>query len=307
MKESRRLRVGLVAGLTLAILAAAAVLAVGGQSASQEKGAHAKPRGGLGEAANTHAPLTGHSNDDWGGSFQDSERPEGRPDESSSAQAPRAARPKVAALERAAGLDPRRLKFIPWIPNRVRVKRGEALPCTGAEKPINFEIFSAGPEVDGIPLTQVSRRCDESALADELPANFVSYIYGTCEIPEGQSGCAPPLEIQSFPACQRSYADYSFEGKPLPYRELPRIDGAQVVKIAFQFDQRIEVYTGSTTIVVYAANPAVAEAALESLRSQLAGAVPAARPQELAEEHPGGLVPPTPGATEGELPCRSSV
>lgn len=215
-------------------------------------------------------------------------------------------RARIAALERAAGKDPRKLKAVPRIPNGVRVERGEALPCTSARQPVNFEIFSAGGEVNGIPLNQLVRRCEESVPADELPANYTSYVYGHCEVPAGSIDCEPPLEIQSFPACQRSLADYTFEGKPLPYTELPSIDGARVVEIDFQFDQRIEVYTGSTTIVIYAANPALAQAALASLRSQQAGETPVTSPSALEKESPGGLGPPVKGATEGELSCQSS-
>jgi hypothetical protein len=212
---------------------------------------------------------------------------------------------RTAALERDVGVMPSKVKVVPKVPNRIRVDREEALPCTAGDKPINFEIFSAGTEVAGLSVNQFHRRCERSAPADEAPANLASYVYGHCEIPEGQLDCEPPLEIQSFPACERSLADYTFEGKPLPYRELPSIHGAEVVEIAFQFDQRIEVYTGSTTIVIYAATHALAEAALEALSAQEVGAVPATSLDELAEQKPGGLGPPTDGAIEGDLPCRT--
>lgn len=189
------------------------------------------------------------------------------------------------------------------MPTRAWVKRGEALPCTGPRQPINFEVFSAGPTVDGLPLTGTARRCDPGALADESPANYVSYIYGHCEIEEGNTGCAPPLEIQTWPACQRSLGDYTFEGKPMPYRRLPSIEGAQVVEIEFPFGRRFEVYTGSSTIVIFAADPAVVQAALEALSSQEEGNPPETKPAELAQEQPGGLAPPVAGATEGDLKC----
>src|SRR6476646_11024546 len=40
-----------------------------------------------------------------------------------------------------------------WIPNGARVKRGEALPCTGPDDPVNFEVFSAGTAVGGLKLS----------------------------------------------------------------------------------------------------------------------------------------------------------
>ena len=106
-----------------------------------------------------------------------------------------------------------------------RVLRHEALPCTGPKDPINFEIFSAGPSVAGVPMTDFTRRCGGTTPVDEPPANFTNYIYGHCKIAEGDTGCEPPLEIQTWPACQRTLSDYSFGGKPIPYRRLPSLDG----------------------------------------------------------------------------------
>jgi len=192
-----------------------------------------------------------------------------------------------------------------WVSTQERVERHEALPCTGPEEPINFEIFSAGPSVAGMPLNTVRRRCDSSTPADEAPANFTNYIYGDCEIAEGATGCVPPLAIQTWPACQRSLGDYSFEGEPIPYRELPRIGSARVVLIEFMFEPRIEVYTGSSTVVIFAENDALAKKALEELRSQEIGKPPATRAEELEGEPDESLTAPSDGATEGELQCQS--
>lgn len=117
-----------------------------------------------------------------------------------------------------------------WVSTHERVLSQEALPCTGPQDPINFEIFSAGPAVAGLPLTGTVRRCDAGAPADEGPSNYVAYVYGECEIAKGATGCELPLQVHSWPACQRSYADYSFEGKPLPYEELPTQGDAKVVE-----------------------------------------------------------------------------
>lgn len=185
-----------------------------------------------------------------------------------------------------------------------RVSAHEALPCTGLKEPTNFETISAGPSVAGIPLDTVRRRCGGSTPADEPPSNFVNYIYGHCESAGIDTGCAPPLEIQTWPACQRALGDYSYEGKPMPYRRLPSIEGAEVVEIEFAFEPRIEVYTKSSTIVIFAENPDLAKEALAQLRSQGIGAPPATQVEELKEGEPGqGLAPPSDGATEGELSC----
>jgi hypothetical protein len=191
-----------------------------------------------------------------------------------------------------------------WVSTHERVLEHEALPCTGPRDPINFEIFSAGPSVSGVPLNTFVRRCDASAPADEAPANYTNYVYGHCQAVEGDSGCEPPLQIQSFPACQRSLADYSYEGKPLPVRKLPNRGGAEVVEIDFFLDHRIEVYTKSTTIVIFASSPSLAKKALALLRSQESGEPPAIRPAALGGSPDERLGAPSEAAIEGDLPCR---
>src|SRR6476659_7855747 len=98
------------------------------------------------------------------------------------------------------------------IPMHERVEKPAALPRTGTKDPINFEIFSAGPSVAGVPLSDFKRRCGGTTPADEPPANFTNYFYGHCKIEGSASECEPPLQIQTWPACQRALGDYSFEG-----------------------------------------------------------------------------------------------
>jgi hypothetical protein len=193
-----------------------------------------------------------------------------------------------------------------WVTTRERVKRHEALPCTGAKDPINFEIFSAGPSIAGEPMTDFQRRCGGTTPADEPPANFTSYIYGDCEITESDSGCTPPLEIQTWPACERSLPEYSFGGKPIPHTRLPSRNGAEVQEIVLPFGPpRIEVYTKSSTVVIFANDPALAKEALGQLRSQEEDKPPATQANELDGEPEGGLASPADEATEGELQCLS--
>lgn len=190
-----------------------------------------------------------------------------------------------------------------WVSNHQRVLRHEALPCTGSKDPINFRVFSAGPAVGGVPITNTIRRCDPGALADEMPSNYFAYIYGDCE-PQPDVGCLPPLQIRSYPACERTYADYSFEGKPLPYTELPPIGEAKVFEIEFLVDHRIEIYTGTSTIAISAADWSLAEQALDQLRSQASGEPAATAASFLAQVLQGSLAPPVKEAIEGDLPCQ---
>jgi hypothetical protein len=189
-----------------------------------------------------------------------------------------------------------------WVSTHERVLRQEALPCTGTEDPINFEVFSAGSAVAGVPMTGTVRRCDAGALADESTSNYFAYVYGDCQALAG--GCRLPLQIRSYPACQRSYSEYEFEGKPLPYKELPPVGGAVVREIEFLVDHRIEIYTGTSTIAISAADWSLAEEALGLLRGQSSGKPPAATAASLAQEQKERLEPPVKGAIEGDLQCR---
>jgi hypothetical protein len=178
----------------------------------------------------------------------------------------------------------------------------ESLPCTKANEATNFEVFSAGPSPTGLPLTAALRRCDVYTGG----ANYVSYIYGDCEYRNpvnSDGGCEPPLEIQTWPACQRSLAEYTYEGKPYPHTDLARDGDAEVAE--FEDGSRVEVYTGSATIVVFSTDPSVAKKVLPLLRPQQEGASPAARSSELDTKAPQGLPAPAPSATEGDLTCAS--
>jgi hypothetical protein len=190
-------------------------------------------------------------------------------------------------------------------PGQVSHGPHETLPCTGPKEPVNFESFSAGPTPVGLPLTATVRRCDSDGSAHEWPANYVSYIYGDCEIPEGATGCQPPLEIQTWPACQRSMADYSFEGRPLPHRKLPKHGGAEVVELQIPLENRIEVYTKSATIVIFALDPDLARKAVRLLKPQEKGKPPVTNVQGLGGEPSEGLEPPAQGSMEGLLACQS--
>ena len=192
-----------------------------------------------------------------------------------------------------------------WVSTQQLVQERKALPCTGLDDPINFEVFSAGPMVAGLPMTDVARRCDAAAPVDEAPANRITYFYGDCEIAEGATGCAPPLQIQTWPACQRNMAGYSFEGKPLPSRELPSSGGAKVVEFIFALESRTEVYTDSSTIVIFADDPEITRQAVELLIPQQTGQPPATSRAGLAEAAPQRLDAPRIGATEGVLKCES--
>jgi hypothetical protein len=190
------------------------------------------------------------------------------------------------------------------VTNGERVLAKETLPCTGMNQAPPFEVFSAGPTPRDLPLTGTTRRCDQATPKTYgWPNNYVGYSYGDCEIPTGATGCSPPLTVQTWPACQRSEADYSLEGGPLPHHDLPDLGEAKVVEFTFP-SSRIEVYTGATTIVIYAADRELARDALALLRPQPRGAAPATHSAALRGAPSNQLAPPDPGSIQGELKCQ---
>ncbi len=99
----------------------------------------------------------------------------------------------------------------------------------------------AGEEVAGLPLTAVLRRDDT--------ARYVSFVYGDCA-PSADSGCAPPVEIQVWPANARGLGSYgaAAAGAPVPAPEPTRARG---VPAAFVGDSQLELYARRATVVVF--------------------------------------------------------
>jgi hypothetical protein len=107
-----------------------------------------------------------------------------------------------------------------------------------------FPLYDAGDRVDGLALNAVLRRDDT--------ADFVSFVYGDCVARDDQ-GCAPPLEIQVWPACKRNLGLYTPSGPGMPVPERTTVRG---VPAAFFEDDRLELQTGSSTVVVFAGSRA---------------------------------------------------
>jgi hypothetical protein len=180
------------------------------------------------------------------------------------------------------------------------------LPCTAKDERANFDVYAPGPEVAGLPLTETLRVCEnEGPPKGELPANSVAYIYGDCPYRK-LDGCSPPLTVETMPACQRTAADYTFNGRPYPHRDvtddLDLEGGAKVFYFDVYGQKRLEVYTREATVVVFAHSSALAIKAIKNLHLQDSEAPPAQSGKEL-EGGGESLPPPTPAAMKGTLEC----
>lgn len=166
----------------------------------------------------------------------------------------------------------------------------------------NFDSYSVGVKFDGLPRTDTKRVCeapDATAIRAGAPAlrdNNLTFIYGTCRIPDdAEGGCSFPLSVQNFPACERNLSLYqrfpSPTGDVYPHIET-EVRG--VPAAVFDDGRRIEVYTGDATVVIWGQTATRVSAAARSLQGTHHGE--AISPQQT-------LPPPEPGATAGRLAC----
>jgi hypothetical protein len=145
----------------------------------------------------------------------------------------------------------------------------------GSRDPLVF----AGDRTEGIPLTAVLRRSDS--------AEYVSFVYGDC-IPDSDAGCAPPVEIQVWPACRRHLALYDRSSG----RDIDRVTVRGVPGAFLDRGTRLELQTGRSTVVLFADD-----------RQRLTRIAEDLRPLDSRTASGDPLPPPVPGAMEGRLPC----
>jgi hypothetical protein len=146
----------------------------------------------------------------------------------------------------------------------------------------DYPLYFAGDRVEGFPLVAVLRRADT--------ADFVSFVYGNCTAAD-DLGCAPPIEIQVWPACRRHLALYrdnpSFAGSATDRRTVRGVPAA-----VFDDGTRLELQTGRSTVVVFAES-----------RARLGTVAGALRSLDAPASRRGALAAPIAGALEGELDC----
>jgi hypothetical protein len=146
----------------------------------------------------------------------------------------------------------------------------------------DFPVYYAGDAVQGVPLVAVLRREDA--------ANYVSFVYGQCDA-QDEVGCAPPGEVQVWPACVRNPSVYARNRSPVAPRPVPSsVRG--VPAAAFEEGHRLEIQTGKSTVVVFGHTPQFVRALAAELRGV-----------NLAVERGAPLPAPAQGVLDGSLSC----
>jgi hypothetical protein len=156
----------------------------------------------------------------------------------------------------------------------------------------DFPLYAPGEAHGDLPLTAVERRFDDAPDAPPVRANYVDFIYGTCEAPEGEGGCAPPLSVQVWAACERNPMAYG----PEIAREGP-VDVRGVPAYFFEEGRRLELSTGTSTVVIFAPSrdeALTAANALEGVNNQVPAGAPLPPPAYTTDEHGGTSVLPCP-------------
>ncbi len=142
---------------------------------------------------------------------------------------------------------------------------GAAIPSTA---------YDLGEIFEGLAVTSKEQVCNappQGAPIESGPTKPVGYLdvsYGECSNPQGD-GCSPPVDVQSWPECARnpnSYSEPAEAGAGLALSEAIVLAAApQIPAASLEGGKRIEIYTGPTTVVVFASDAALAKTAANAL------------------------------------------
>lgn len=139
----------------------------------------------------------------------------------------------------------------------------------------------------GLPLEAVVQgwATNRHARQQGRRAIYWTFIYGDCTPPPSEGGCAPPLEVQVWSACVRSFGSIK--------RHLYEFRGAKATGGGGRYEvSPMEIFTGRTTIVVFGNEKPLIKAAARELRE-------VHRAQAVSR-----LLPPAQGSLTGKLPCQ---
>lgn len=150
----------------------------------------------------------------------------------------------------------------------------------------DFPLYFAGDDVAGLPLNYVLRQ------SINRTQESVSFIYGDC-VPRSDAGCAPPVEIQIWPACVRNPAIFKGPAPGAAVSEPTTLRG--VPAALFEGGHRLEIQTGTSTVVVFGAE-----------RSQVTKVANELEGVNVAVGSAQNLPAAARGALDGTLRCRRS-
>lgn len=149
-----------------------------------------------------------------------------------------------------------------------------------------FPLYNAGGSVSGYPLLAVQH--------DTQPADSITFVYGDCTPPQAadgsyDGGCAPPVQVQIWPACFRNPSSFATDMTFSPVGDKTTVRG--VPTIFYEDGGRLEIQTGTSTLVIFADHDLTMKVA-DALRG-------------VNNSIPTGVSLPAPaaGAMTGELKC----
>lgn len=171
--------------------------------------------------------------------------------------------------------------------------RSHFKPCVRSGRPVPFATYWLGTSFEALPLTSRSYSCSAGG-GEPTRMNEMSYVYGDCQPDPRQDepSCSPPLEVQTFPACDRNLSLYGLGGGLSIGAHRLRLRGVPAISVVE--DSRLELFTGDVTVVIFADSRAQARRAAAVLER-----APADRAVASAETLP----PPVPGHLTGRLDC----
>jgi hypothetical protein len=88
-----------------------------------------------------------------------------------------------------------------------------------------------------------------------------SFVYGRCELPEGEGGCAPPAQVQNASSCARN---------PIGLDRIPQevflLRGGALATV--NESTGVDIGTGTQTVTVYTSEPELTGAALREFHTR---------------------------------------
>jgi hypothetical protein len=120
------------------------------------------------------------------------------------------------------------------------------------------EMYWLGPYFAGLELTGTT----------DHPGR--TFVYGECELPEGEGGCSPPVQVQNATSCARNPIGLD----RLPYEVYPVRGGG----LAAGYESTsVDIGTGRQTVTIFTGEHEVVGAAVKEIRLRTQSA-----PQQLA-------------------------